>query len=300
MKLPAAAIDLLRRVRQLRQRFDERIQRERMLMIVAAGAVLLWASDTLWLSPAQHRLTSALKQAREAESAQKALQEDLQRLSLHGQSQTIALRKELATWRQRARDGEESLRRFEDKLVGPDQVVGLIDSLLARHGQLRVRSLRTLPRVDLLAPTPAAAAAPKASSTDSLGSLAVSAVKEAAAAVANATATTSEPSAAAAVARANAISRNSGSPASAAASAAASAPAHPATDGKAEGSLYRHGVELVLVGSYPDLLAYLRAVESQPKRVLWGGMALKVEQYPYSAMTLRLYTVSRDRHWLEL
>ena len=64
--------------------------------------------------------------------------------------------------------------------------------------------------------------------------------------------------------------------------------------------LYRHGVELVLEGGYADLLSYLRAMEALPQRVLWGSVSLKVAQHPTSVLTLRVYTISRERHWLEI
>lgn len=65
-------------------------------------------------------------------------------------------------------------------------------------------------------------------------------------------------------------------------------------------SVYRHGVELTLEGSYADLLEYLQALEKMPRRVLWGGMSMKVEQHPKVVLTLRLYTLSLDRGWLNL
>ena len=65
-------------------------------------------------------------------------------------------------------------------------------------------------------------------------------------------------------------------------------------------ALYRHGVELTVEGSYADLLAYLRALEAMPQRLLWGGVQMKVEQYPKVVLTLRLYTLSMNRGWLEL
>lgn len=65
-------------------------------------------------------------------------------------------------------------------------------------------------------------------------------------------------------------------------------------------ALYRHGVELSVEGSWADLLAYLQALEALPQRVLWGGLQLEVEQHPKTLMTLRLYTLSLDRRWLEL
>jgi MSHA biogenesis protein MshJ len=66
------------------------------------------------------------------------------------------------------------------------------------------------------------------------------------------------------------------------------------------GALYRHGVELSVEGGYADVLAYVRAIESMPQHVLWGGLQLKVEQHPKVVVTLRLYTLSPDRNWLEI
>jgi MSHA biogenesis protein MshJ len=82
-------------------------------------------------------------------------------------------------------------------------------------------------------------------------------------------------------------------PAAAASGSAAAAPA-PAP------ALYRHGVELTVEGTYADLLDYLNALEAMPQRLLWGGVQMKVDQYPKSVLTLRLYTLSMDRGWLEI
>ena len=65
-------------------------------------------------------------------------------------------------------------------------------------------------------------------------------------------------------------------------------------------ALYRHGVELTIEGSYADVVAYLLAVEALPQHILWGGLQLKVEQHPKVVVTLRLYTLSQDRSWLEI
>ena len=64
--------------------------------------------------------------------------------------------------------------------------------------------------------------------------------------------------------------------------------------------LYRHGVELTIEGSYADVVAYLLAVEAMPQHILWGSLQLKVEQHPKVVVTLRLYTLSQDRNWLEI
>lgn len=83
------------------------------------------------------------------------------------------------------------------------------------------------------------------------------------------------------------------------AAASASAPGKPsAAPGAA--ALYRHGVELTLEGGYLELLGYLRALDAQPQQLLAGGLQFRVEKHPASTLTLRLYTLSMDRHWLEI
>jgi MSHA biogenesis protein MshJ len=68
----------------------------------------------------------------------------------------------------------------------------------------------------------------------------------------------------------------------------------------AKGQLYRHGVEIAVEGSYADLLAYCSALETLPQHLLWGGMTLAADKHPQIVLTLRLYTLSVDRNWLEL
>ena len=82
-----------------------------------------------------------------------------------------------------------------------------------------------------------------------------------------------------------------GAGANAAATAAASA---------APPTLYRHGVELVLEGGYGELSQALKALEALPQHMLWGSLTLRVERHPLSTLTVRVYTLSRDRHWLEI
>ena len=234
------------RWRTLQRRFDQRVERERLLMIGAVLALTLVLADRLWLTPALAAFKQARTQQTTARTALLTLQADTQTLKNLDNTQARQQQADLATWRQRVRDGDTTLRRHEQTLVGSDRMVGLLEQLLAHQGQVRVRAMRSLGRADLLNPgTPGGPALPDK---------AVGAV-----------------------------------PAAAAAAPDAAAP-----------SLYRHGVELVLEGGFADLLQYLRAVEALPQRVLWGSISLKVEQHPKSVLTLRVYTISRDRHWLEI
>jgi MSHA biogenesis protein MshJ len=65
-------------------------------------------------------------------------------------------------------------------------------------------------------------------------------------------------------------------------------------------TLYRHGVELSVEGRYTDLLDYLKTLEASPQRLLWGSLQLQVRQHPQVLLTLRLYTLSTDAHWVEI
>jgi MSHA biogenesis protein MshJ len=239
----------LARWRTLQRRFDQRRQRERLLLIAAAAALALVLADSLWLGAALKNFRAARSQQQLAQTTLQGLQAEVARLRSQDSRQAQARQSELSGWRQRVREGEAALRQHEDTLVGPDRMIGLLEHLLARHGQVRVRALRSLGRSDLLAPvgntTAVAAASPP---TNPAG-----------------------------------VARSAG-----------------AADNETPTGLYRHGVELVLEGSFADLLSYLQAMEALPQRVLWGSMSLKVEQHPKSVLTLRVYTISRERHWLEI
>lgn len=62
--------------------------------------------------------------------------------------------------------------------------------------------------------------------------------------------------------------------------------------------VYKHGVELVVRGSYAELLAYLARLETLSWQMFWGNADLRVEEFPRSTLTLTLYTLSLDKTWL--
>lgn len=86
--------------------------------------------------------------------------------------------------------------------------------------------------------------------------------------------------------------------ANAAPAAGAPAPAEPAP--KPRELLYRHGVEIVLQGSYLDMVSYMEALERLPVQLFWGKARLDAQQYPNSRLTLTLYTLSLDPKWMKL
>jgi MSHA biogenesis protein MshJ len=76
------------------------------------------------------------------------------------------------------------------------------------------------------------------------------------------------------------------------ASATAAAPAQPL--------LYRHGVRIVLQGAYPDMVAYMAALERLPARLYWGQATLDANEHDKATLTLTLYTLSLDNEWIAL
>lgn len=64
--------------------------------------------------------------------------------------------------------------------------------------------------------------------------------------------------------------------------------------------IYKHGVEITVQGSYPELLHYLAELESLPWQMYWSGLKLKVDAYPRARMTLTLYTLSLDKVWMSV
>lgn len=224
MNLPP--LRFAQRLQQARRAFDGRPSRERVLMALAASATVFMAADALWLTPAWKHWSASRTAWRAAQAQQASLQQELQRALAQGQADERQLRQQLDRARQTLIDGDEALRRHEASLIGPDRMVPLLEQLLAGHSRLRVRSLQSLPKVDVLA------------------------------------------------------------------DAAASSPGAPA--------LYRHGVELVIEGRYADLLAYVQSLEALPQRLRFGDLQFRVEQHPRCVLTLRVYTLSLDRRWLEI
>ncbi len=221
----------------LQQRFDALARRERALVIAAAAALAFTAADNLWLSPAFKAWSDARQRSQALSASGAGGGSPAQRLAALERAQLQQLQDEVSRLRQRLREGDAEMRKVESSLVGPDRMVALLEQVLARHGQVRVREMTVLPRSDLGAPAAPAAPPP----------------------------------------------------------AATSAPA-----GSTRPTLYRHGIEITLEGSYADLVAYLDALEALPQHLLWGALQLKSDQYPRTQLTLRVYTLSLDRHWLEI
>lgn len=67
-----------------------------------------------------------------------------------------------------------------------------------------------------------------------------------------------------------------------------------------KGTIYRHGVEIVVRGEYLEIMNYLAQLEAMPWQLFWGKARLNVDEHPTSTLTLTLFTLSLDGEWLNL
>ena len=72
----------------------------------------------------------------------------------------------------------------------------------------------------------------------------------------------------------------------------------PAAPGAADRSVYEHGFEITLQGTYTDLHEYLARLEKMPWRMFWGRLTVNSENHPTLRVTLRVQTLSLSKAWL--
>ena len=66
----------------------------------------------------------------------------------------------------------------------------------------------------------------------------------------------------------------------------------------AAGGPYVHPVEIVVEGTYLDVLAYLHALESLEWRFYWRLLELESTAYPRNRVRIELSTLSLDKDWI--
>jgi MSHA biogenesis protein MshJ len=84
----------------------------------------------------------------------------------------------------------------------------------------------------------------------------------------------------------------------AAAMAAGGKPAAKSGAKDPERTVFQHGFELTLQGSYDDVHAYLAQLEKLPWRMFWGRISVNAEHHPRLRVTLTVLTLSLNKAWL--
>ncbi|RLU01875.1 hypothetical protein [Ketobacter sp.] len=65
-------------------------------------------------------------------------------------------------------------------------------------------------------------------------------------------------------------------------------------------AIYRHDLELKMVGSFFQVKNYLAAVEALPEKLLWDRLEYVVEEYPKGSLTLEVHTLSSQEELLRV
>ncbi|WP_332856120.1 type II secretion system protein GspM [Duganella sp. S19_KUP01_CR8] len=252
-------------------------QRERLMVVGATAAMLVYLVFQLVLDPAytrQRTLRATMQQQRVQISG---IDSELMQLDVAARRDPDReVRERLATLQRDSADLRTKLRGAQKGLVAPDRMGALLQQMVQGHGKLRLVSLKTLPPQGTVDGTFAALDAPEP---------------------APAKAAPAPQLTPAAVLQAAAASAKQQTAGAAPASTPAAAPAAPAAPTPL---LYRHGVQLVLQGSYLEMIDYLEALEAMPTQLLWGAAALDAGQFPQARLTLTLYTLSLDQKWIAL
>ncbi len=66
----------------------------------------------------------------------------------------------------------------------------------------------------------------------------------------------------------------------------------------AERTIFQHGFELTLQGSYSDLHDYLARLEKLPWQMFWNRISVQTEQHPRLRVTITVQTLSLAKAWL--
>ncbi len=64
--------------------------------------------------------------------------------------------------------------------------------------------------------------------------------------------------------------------------------------------LYRQSMEVAVEGSFMEVLTWLRSVEALPRKLLWDGLILSVDEASRVTLKLTVHTFSPDRDALEI
>lgn len=139
----------LLRWRQVRRQFDARLLNERRLIIVALIGLIVYLCDLMLITPAFDALKAARQREQNATMARDAMQTELNRKRVELANRLMAAQKEQAELRKRLADGEQELARQQSMMAPARDMQNLLEGLLAQHGQLRLKAMRTLPPVEV-------------------------------------------------------------------------------------------------------------------------------------------------------
>ena len=267
-------------------RIDAMSLRERTMVFAAVLASVVFLSYALVLSPLSEKQERLSQQISKQQGDIARIDAEISTMAQVSRTDPdSANRIRLAVLQGESDKLSADLRAMQESLVTPERIAPLLDQMLRSNGKLRLVGLRTLPVTGLSEELPALAAS----------------------APVQAPATSATPAAAAA---APAPAGTGASALPGAILAQVAAPALPAQAAPAATTnvqtpeapelVYRHGVEIVLQGRYPDMVQYMSQLDTLPVGLIWGRASLDAREYPNARLTLTLFTLSLEKDWIKL
>jgi MSHA biogenesis protein MshJ len=257
---------LLQQWLKLSTKLDAMTLRERAMVFLAVVASILFVVYTMTFEPLLVKQRILQAQIKQQQNQIAGIDTEITaKAQAYAADPDTPARERLKSLGQEIEHTRSGLLSMQKGLVAPEKIAPLLEQLLRGNGKLRLMSMKTLPATGLTEAAQAAQAP-----TTAKPAVAASPTSAAAAMVAAATVPP----------------------------ASASAPAAP--QAKPHELLYRHGVEIVLQGSYLDMVNYMDELERLPVQLFWGKASLDAQQYPNSRLTLTLYTLSLDSKWMKL
>lgn len=258
---------LLQQWIKLSTKLDAMTLRERAMVFLAVVAAILFLIYTISIEPLLAKQKLLQMQIKQQQNQIAGIDTEI---GFKAQGFTVdpdaPVRAKLKTVQADIDKASAGLMAVQKGLVAPDKIAPLLEHLLRGNGKLRLMSMKTLP---------------------------VTGMNEAALPQAETSAKPQAPAGTPAAVAANVAAAAAAATPAPAGSPAAAAP-------KPRELLYRHGVEIVLQGSYLDMVNYMDALEALPVQLFWGKARLDAQQYPNSRLTLTLYTLSLDSKWMKL
>lgn len=150
---------------KLAARYAGLAARERRWIFIGAVLAVGMLAYVTMLEPSWTRRSLAARDIVQADAQLAALQAQLAALRASRRDPDEATRAQLAQVKEETRGVEQQFSALQSALVAPQEMKGLVEQLIRRHGGLQLRSLRTLPVIsvsDMVTPASGAATKPEA------------------------------------------------------------------------------------------------------------------------------------------
>jgi MSHA biogenesis protein MshJ len=255
------------RWKQWAMKYEAMSMRERLMVGGAVLAGIVYIINTLMIEPALAREKTMKNMIQQQRMAISTMSLDVVQRQVAAQADPDKDAKQrLAQLTQDNQRMRDALRTMQKGLVAPERMSVLLQQLLG-NSRLKLVSLKTLPARGMsdgkfAEPEPVAGPAPAPAPAPGIPNLMPPAQPPGAG------------------------------------GAGGAQPARPVV--KQDELLYRHGVQIVVEGSYLDMVAYMQALEAMPEQLFWGKATLNAQQYPKATLSLTLYTLSLDQKWIAL